>query len=107
MCFPTTVPTSKGQHLNFGNLCVSWIGLLFQITQQQLETFLTEAERIVNSRPLTHISDNVDDMDALTPNHILIGLHRSWASIEGTDATDITSRKQWKQVQALRAMFWT
>ena len=77
------------------------------LTDPQLETFLTEAERIVNSRPLTHISDNVDDMDALTPNHILIGLHRSWASIEGTDATDITSRKQWKQVQALRAMFWT
>ena len=79
----------------------------YVLTDPQLHTFLTEAERIVNSRPLTHISDNVDDMDALTPNHILIGLHRSWASIEGTDATDITSRKQWKQVQALRSMFWT
>ena len=73
----------------------------------QLHTLLTEAEYIVNSRPLTHISDDVNDMEALTPNHILLGLHRSWASIDGTDANDITSRRMWKQVQALRAKFWT
>ena len=77
------------------------------LTDPQLHTLLTEAESIVNSRPLTHISDNADDMEALTPNHILIGLHRSWASIDGTDERDITSRKQWKKVQALQAQFWS
>ena len=77
------------------------------LTDPQLYTLLTEAEYIVNSRPLTHISDDINDMEALTPNHILLGLHRNWASIDGTNADDITSRRMWKQVQALRAKFWT
>ena len=77
------------------------------LTDPQLYTFLTETENIVNSRPLTHVSDHVDDMEALTPNHILLGLHRNWASISNTDERDITSRKQWRQVQALRAQFWS
>ena len=46
-------------------------------------------------------------MEALTPNHVLLGLHRNWASIAGTDERDITSRKHWKQVQALRGLFWS
>ena len=40
------------------------------------------------------------------PNHILLGRHRNWASIADTSAADISSRKQWRQVQALRAIFW-
>ena len=77
------------------------------LTDPQLHTFLTEAENIVNSRPLTHLSDDINDMEALTPNHILLGMHRNWSSIAGTDESDITSRKHWRQVQALRAMFWS
>ena len=77
------------------------------LTDPQLHTFLTEAENIINSRPLTHISSDVNDMEALTPNHVLLGMHRNWGSIAGTDERDITSRKHWRQVQALRAMFWS
>ena len=77
------------------------------LTDPQLYTLLTEAENILNSRPLTHISDDCNDMEALTPNHILLGLHRNWTSFAGTDDRDITSRKNWRQVQALRATFWS
>jgi hypothetical protein len=41
------------------------------------ETLLTvfgEVERIVNSRPLTHVSDDNHDPLSLTPNHFLIGV---------------------------------
>jgi hypothetical protein len=31
-----------------------------------------EVERIVNSRPLTHVSDDNHDLLSLTPNHFLI-----------------------------------
>ena len=76
------------------------------LTDSQLITFLTEVECILNSRPLTHISENIDDLDALTPNHILLGRHRNWHTITDISESDITSRKKWKQVQALQALFW-
>ena len=77
------------------------------LTDPQLTTWLTEVENVVNSRPLTHISDSIDDFDALTPNHILLGRHRNWFSIADTSETDITSRKKWRQVQALQSSFWS
>ena len=76
------------------------------LTDPQLNTLFTEVESIVNSRPLTHISDDVNDLQALTPNHILFGLHRNWGYVAETSGDDITSRKKWRQVQALRNLFW-
>ena len=77
------------------------------LTDPQLYTLLTEVEMIINSRPLTHLSDDVDDYEPLTPNHILLGYHRNWSSITDTSELDLTSRKKWKQVQSLQAMFWS
>ena len=76
------------------------------LTDPQLNTLFTEVENIVNSRPLTHLSDNIEDLQALTPNHILYGLHRNWGYVADTSCRDITSRKKWRQVQALRNYFW-
>ena len=42
-------------------------------TDEALYTFLCETECIINQRPLTAISDDVNDFDTLTPNHFLIG----------------------------------
>ena len=76
------------------------------LTDPQLLTLLTEAESILNSRPLTPSSDNVDDLDALTPNHILLGQHRHWDYMGEICERDVLSRRRWKQVQALRLSFW-
>ena len=76
------------------------------LTDPQLYTALTEVENIVNSRPLTHVSDDVADLVALTPNHLLLGKHLNWGAIINTDATSVFSRKKWKQVQGIRALFW-
>ncbi len=78
----------------------------YTLTDAQLLTFVTEAEAILNSRPLTHLSEDVSDLEPLTPNHVLLGRHRNWVSITDISEADIGSRRQWKQVQALRAMFW-
>ena len=77
------------------------------LTDPQLITFLTEVEHVINSRPLTHLSEKIDDLGALTPNHILLGRHRNWDSIADVSEVDVTSRKKWKQVQALQAIFWS
>ena len=76
------------------------------LTDSQLLTVLTEVESILNSRPLTHLSDDITDLEPLTPNHILLGRHRNWSSITDVSETDITSRRKWKQVQALQRTFW-
>ena len=76
------------------------------LTDQQLHTLLTEVERILNARPLTHISDDVNDLEPLTPNHILLGLHRQWSFISDIEEHDVTSRKKYRHVQALALEFW-
>ena len=77
------------------------------LTDPQLLTLLTEAESIINSRPLTHLSEDVNDLGALKPNQILLGRHRNWASITDIEDCDITSRKKYKQVQAIANNFWS
>ena len=76
------------------------------LTDQQLYTVLTEVENIVNSRPLTHISDDINDLEPLTPNHLLLGNHCNWSAVINTTASDVFSRKKWKQVQGVSCEFW-
>ena len=73
------------------------------------ETFLTsiaEIEFIVNGRPLTHISMDPRDLEPLTPNNILLG--RACPNVPRDIITDahVTSRKKWRQSQAIIDAFW-
>ena len=76
------------------------------LTDPQFATTLTEVESILNNRPLTHASSDVHDLEALTPNHILLGLHRKWNSMLDTDEQDVLSRRKWRQVQGVARDFW-
>jgi hypothetical protein len=72
-----------------------------------LHTLLLEAEQVVNSRPLTYVSPDGADPEALTPNHFLIG-SSSGASTPGHfTERDLCLKKQWKETQALANIFWT
>ena len=77
------------------------------VTDFQLLTIFTEVESIVNSRPLTPTSDDVNDYSALTPNHFLLGRSNKNLPISDNFETNITSRKRWRQVQSLTNHFWT
>ena len=75
-------------------------------TDEALSAFLTEVESIINSRPLAAASDDINDLEPTTPNHLLIGKsspnYRPCVSQE----QDISRRKKWKAVQAATVMFW-
>lgn len=63
------------------------------------------AEGIINDRPLTPASDDPVDLQALTPNHLLI---LRAASLPGCDfGPDVPGvRQHWRQVLYLADLFW-
>ena len=50
------------------------------LSRVELETTIQEVEAVVNSRPLTFVSDEVDGDDPLTPAHFLLGHSRGFYS---------------------------
>lgn len=42
------------------------------LDDERLTTLLCEVEGIVNNRPITKVSDDPKDLEALTPNHLLL-----------------------------------
>ena len=74
-------------------------------TSEMLTTLLVVAEGIINNRPLTPASDDPNDLEPLTPNHLLI--HRPASAPPGLfNENDLHSRKKWRQVQYLADVFW-
>ena len=41
-------------------------------TDESFSTFLTDVKRIINSHPLTAASDDINDLEPITLNHLLI-----------------------------------
>ena len=75
-------------------------------TDEALCTFLTEVESIINSRPLTAASNDINDLGPITPNHLLI--YKSSPNYRPcvSQEQDISLRKKWKAVQAATVTFW-
>ena len=77
------------------------------LTDFQMITVFTEVEVVVNNRPLTANSDDIEDLEVLTPNHFLIGRNFSNNSHLGDiRSNDVCSRKRWRQVQYISEQFW-
>ena len=77
------------------------------LTDESLSTLMCEIESILNSRPLTTVSNDPYDLEPLTPNHLLL-LKPNGSLPPGVfDKRDSYSRKQWRQVQYLSNVFWS
>jgi len=46
------------------------------LTYEEMATLLAQVEACLNSRPLQALTDDPDDLTALTPGHFLIGSHQ-------------------------------
>ena len=76
------------------------------LPEETLYTVLVETEAIVNSRPLTPVSDDPNDYEALTPNHFLIRRASPNSPPGLFEEREIHSRKRWRMAQALADMIW-
>ncbi|XP_065368851.1 uncharacterized protein LOC135961283 [Calliphora vicina] len=75
--------------------------------EHTLQSFLIEAENIVNSRPLTHLPVSPEDEEPLTPNHFLLGSANTAQTPEGIEITKpVVLKKQWRIARQLRDHFW-
>ena len=86
--------------------------VLYSIVKQQTMddesfcTILCEIEAILNSRPITKLSDDPNDLETLTPNHILLLKAKPLLPPGLFDDSDIYIKRRWRQVQYLSDLFW-
>lgn len=75
-------------------------------TYEQFTTFVIEIEAILNSRPLTPLSSDPNDLTALTPGHFLIG--DSLTCITEIDFSETPSNRlsAWQHIQKVKQDFW-
>lgn len=73
---------------------------------EALQTALCEVEAIMNDRPITTITNDLNDVEPLTPNHLLL-LKTNPVMPPGLFVKeDLYSRRKWRQVQYLADLFW-
>ncbi|XP_076036951.1 uncharacterized protein LOC143022567 [Oratosquilla oratoria] len=74
------------------------------LSDDSLSTFFCEVESIINSRPLTVVSNDVNDLCPITPNSLL-NLDNYVVTLDGGEMI-CESRRKWKQIQHLAKEFW-
>lgn len=77
------------------------------LTFEELQTVLCEIEAILNSRPLTALSSDPNDLNYITPGHFFIG--DAMNSFPYHDITDVKENQilRWQRVKQLRQHFWS
>ena len=74
--------------------------------EEQLYTLFCEVESTINSRPLTTVSEDPNDLAVITPNHLL-HLKSPESFPPGKFVKqDQYARRRWRQVQYLADIFW-
>lgn len=76
------------------------------LTLPEFITLTTKVEAMLNSRPLTPLSNDPADLDALTPNHFLVG--GPTVPLPEEDFTNIPLNRlsHWQQVQQMSQHIW-
>ncbi|KAJ8366529.1 hypothetical protein AAFF_G00350830, partial [Aldrovandia affinis] len=76
------------------------------LDEEGLHTLLCEAEAIINSRPITKASSDLNDLEALTPNHLVLLKVKPELPPGVFNKDDQYANRRWRQVQYLADVFW-
>lgn len=77
------------------------------IDHRQLRPLLCGVEAVLNSRPLTPLTDDPNDMQALTPGHFIAnGPLVVPPPFQHINDNDLTGKRLWQERQKMLAHFW-
>lgn len=76
------------------------------LTYEEMLTVLCEVEAILNSRPITPLSSDLNDLAYLSPGHFLVGTTMN--GLPCNDLCDVNENRliRWQRVEQLRQHFW-
>lgn len=77
------------------------------LTSEEMLTVLAQIESILNSRPLHPMSNDPNDISALTPGHFLIGTPLVSVPEPNLLESNVTGLSRWKLVKRLQQHFWS
>lgn len=76
------------------------------LDDESLNTVFCEVESVINSRPITTVSGDPQDLEPLSPNHILL-LRANPVMAPGLFSKDDQyHRRRWRQIQYVAELFW-
>ncbi|UYV63001.1 hypothetical protein LAZ67_2002800 [Cordylochernes scorpioides] len=83
---------------------INWHFIPPLLNYEELLTLLAQIEACLNSRPLTFVSNDPNDLTALTPGHFLIG--NAIRHDAESDHSALNLRSRWDLIQPQRDYFW-
>ncbi|XP_062535152.1 uncharacterized protein LOC134204341 [Armigeres subalbatus] len=76
------------------------------LKNDEMLTALAQIEAVLNSRPMTAISSDPSDYEALTPGHFLVQRPLTAVADQNFNDVSINQLKMWDQAQSLVQQFW-
>ncbi|KAL7745787.1 hypothetical protein ACLKA6_009982 [Drosophila palustris] len=79
------------------------------LATDELQTVVVEVEAVLNSRPIVADSTNPNDVEAITPAHLLVGRTLATlppASVYLEDDSKLCYLRRWRLVSAVKERFW-
>ncbi|GFX05258.1 integrase catalytic domain-containing protein [Trichonephila clavipes] len=73
---------------------------------EELTTLMAQIEAVLNSRPLSALSSDPNDLNPLTPGHFLMNCAISSFPEPYTASDSLSYHSRWKLIQSLRDKFW-
>ncbi|GFV19969.1 integrase catalytic domain-containing protein [Trichonephila clavipes] len=73
---------------------------------EELTTLMAQIKAVLNSRPLSPLSSDPNDLNPLTPGHFLTNCAISSFPEPCTASDSLSYHSRWKLIQSLRDKFW-